>query len=237
MKNRKNNFTLIELLVVIAIIAILAGMLLPALSNARDKARAISCTSNLKQISLAAITYSGDSNDFLVPQMLSNTTQWPHFLTYYKYIPAPNNDYDKILFEDWYLKPAGVFACPSEISVPYPGLPNFWTEGGLNAGWVGTHYGMNSKISYSNAYPAAASYVWYKINKIRKPSITYFITDAHATTESTFTAGPWCLAWLPASFAHPKPRHNNSVNMLFVDGHVENKKELSLTAGSENWRP
>src|SRR5947207_3399614 len=94
-KASRCGFTLIELLVVIAIISILAALLTPALVTAKEKARTVSCLSNLRQIGTALTIYAGDHNDLLVPAEYNlkkgSDAQdgWPTILYNRRYLPAP----------------------------------------------------------------------------------------------------------------------------------------------------
>lgn len=116
----RRAFTLVELLVVIAIIAILAALLLPALSLAKEKARGISCVNNLRQIGLAIVMYAGDNTDYLVPAEYNvrNGAKyqegWATILYNGKYLPAQRaQTFYKIADQ------GTVFRCPSGLPKVY----------------------------------------------------------------------------------------------------------------------
>ncbi|NLF60712.1 MAG: DUF1559 domain-containing protein [Lentisphaerae bacterium] len=223
-KSLRHPFTLIELLVVIAIIAILAAMLLPALSKARDKARAISCTNNMKTLGLAAIMYTDDENGYLPCAGLGLAYMnhcWPvKLFPYVGVMCGPAG---------WYPQSASMFHCPSNITE----IPA-WLK-------ANNHGGMNSYVcnaAVMDQFHVDGNVDGWKghrlLDSIPRSSATILFAEAHIggnglrfsdQAVKCYNKGfTWEYSRQNAAKADDSAKlgyHNSRNNWVFCDGHVE----------------
>jgi prepilin-type processing-associated H-X9-DG protein/prepilin-type N-terminal cleavage/methylation domain-containing protein len=222
-------FTLIELLVVISIIAVLAGMLLPAMATVRGSARSIMCAGNQRQIGMALTGYTVDWDGRLPPSSIQ-TDNW-----YWTDAAVLGESLEAHIVGGNFISSGvrrGVLYCPEDRRLP------------CHYSQVAVSYGMNCKLMpYSVAVGTIAS-TWaaaMPLSRIRAAGSMVIATDTQDPrwlTDPTWTAPALpTLAYVgpeePTNWAFPAPapyhvigRHRGGANLLFVDGHVAWSKTL-----------
>jgi len=212
--SRRYAFTLIELLVVIAIIAVLASMLLPALSKARNKARAIECTSNLKQLAQANMGYISDYDDYFPDAVVNNANSFVGQCNKLaEYVGAKRQGYGTYQLTyyvsgKWY-PTMKIVLCPSSNS-PY-----------VN----GNNYSWNVNLCGGILSSTFAPYQHRKITEVVHSGRIQMMGDGggdiwggYNTHSRGANTDSLSSPYRPQSTIR---RHDQAANIVFVDAHVE----------------
>lgn len=218
----KKYFSLIELLIVFAIIAVLSAMLLPALNSAREKAKAITCISNMKQSSLCIAQYSNDNNDTMM--MLDTSSfwlSWAGWLVFTGYM----NTTDTISF------------CPS--SDPKPPAENGSSTSNGRDRWAisemrvskyaytenfkGCFEGNPTRGDWSITYGGDTNQRYIDLKRVTRLSDFFLIGDITTATGGNHARWYWYTNHYFWRIHSP-----NAFNLLFADGHAEAKSEYFI---------